>query len=342
MKVQPFGTTHDGRAITSYTLTSAGGAELEVLDYGGKVRRLAVPDRNGVRENVAMSLSFVKPGFGGSLVGRYANRIAGARFTLDGRDYALPANITPEGVPCLLHGGAAGFHDKTWRVTPCEVPGGGEGLVLALTSPDGEGGFPGTLDVKVTYALTAENTWRIAWEARADKPTPVNFTHHVYFNLSGEARRPVSDNLVTLVADGYTPTGAGQVTTGEIAPVAGTDFDFTRPTVVGARRDGQYDHNWVLRSQDGSLALAAIAADPVSGRRLETFTTERGVQFYAGGALHDGLKDQFERPLFPFAGLAFETQAHPDSVNKPTWPSTILRPGGVFRSVTEYRFSADA
>ena len=338
MEIREYGKTYDGRKTTSFTLKSAGGVVLEFLDYGGKVRRLEAPDRNGKIENVAMSLDFAKPGFGGSLVGRYANRIAGGKFTVDGTEYATPTNIAPDGLPALLHGGAAGFHDKVWAAEPFEKDGG-EGVVLTLRSLDGEGGFPGNLDVKAVYTLTPDNVWRIEWEARTDKATPVNFTHHVYFNLSGEARRPVTDTKVALAADAYTPTGVGQITTGEILPVKGTDFDFGEPTEIAARKNGQYDQNWVLSSQDGSLAFAASAEDAASGRRLETWTTERGLQFYAGGALNDGLKDQFSRPLFPFAGFAFETQAHPDSVNKPDWPNTILRPGETFRSVTEYRFS---
>ena len=210
--------------------------------------------------------------------------------------------------------------------------------MLTLRSPDGEGGFPGTLDVKVTYTFSRTHVWRIDWEATTDRATPVNFTHHVYFNLGGDRRAPVTDHLLTLAATGYTPLGAGQIPTGEVLPVAGTDFDFAVPHAIGARMAGQYDHNFALASQDGSLARAAVVEDPVSGRVLETWTTEPGVQVYAGGAFTDALKDQFARPLFPFAGLALETQHYPDSVNQPNFPDTILRPGEVFRSTTEYRF----
>lgn len=339
MKTRGFGKTADGRATTSYALEGAGGAFLEVLDYGGKVVRLCVPDRSGRIENVAMSLDFSKPGFGGSLIGRYANRISRGAFSVDGEDYAVPTNIEPDGMPALLHGGPTGFHDKVWSARPF-VTDEAECLELKTTSPDGEGGFPGTLDVTVVYAFSRTNVWRIEWTATTNRATPVNFTHHVYFNLSGEARRPVSDNLLTLAADGYTPTGKGQTPTGEIVPVAGTDFDFRLATRVGARREGLYDHNFVLTSQNGALAFAARAEDPASGRAIEAWTTEPGMQFYAGGALHDGLKDQFGRTLFPFAGLALETQHHPDSVNHPAFPNTVLRPGETFRSVTEYRFGA--
>ena len=338
MEITEFGKTADGRSIKSFTLHGGNGAELEVLDYGGKVRRISVPDRNGVCENVAMSLDFTKPGFGGSLVGRYANRIAGGKFSVDGREYALPTNIAPDGMPCLLHGGATGFHDRVWTARPLATADG-EALELSLTSPDGEGGFPGNLAVTCVYTFTKENVWRIEWTATTDKATPVNFTHHVYFNLSGEARRPVSDETVRIAADCYTPTGVGQITTGEIASVEGTDFDFRAPHEIGARIKGAYDMNWVLSSRDGSLAFAASAEDSKTGRRLEAWTTEKGMQFYSGYALNDSLKDQFGRPLFPLAAFAFETQAHPDSVNKPDWPDTILRPGHVFKSITEYRFN---
>ena len=342
MTIREIGKTGDGRTMTAYTLVGGRGAELEVLDYGGKVRRLSVPDRNGVCENIAMSLDFSRPGFGGSLVGRYANRIAGGRFTVDGVAYETPTNIAPDGLPALLHGGPAGFHDRLWAARPFVTDAGDDALELSMTSPDGEGGFPGNLSVTCVYTFTKDNVWRLEWTATADRATPINFTHHVYFNLSGEARRPVADNVIALDADRYTPQGVGQITTGEILPVAGTDFDFTSSKSVGARMGGRYDCNFVLRhAADGSFDRAAVAVDPASGRRLETWTTERGMQFYSGYALNDTLKDQFGRTLFPFAGLAFETQAHPDSVNKPDWPSTILRPGEVFRSKTEYRFSVD-
>lgn len=332
-----FGKTADGRTITSYTLKGVGGAELEVLDYGGKIRRLAVPDRAGVCENVAVSLDFSKPGFGGSLIGRYANRIGEGRFTIDGVAYQLPTNGQGGGVPLTLHGGADGFHDKIWAVTPF-VNGTDVGLTLNYTSPESEGGFPGTLSVKVVYTLTAENTWRIDWTATTNKATPVNFTHHVYFNLSGEKRLPVSDEILTLFAKAYTPVGPTMVPTGEIRPVAGTEFDFTAPQAIGARFNGMYDHNFCLDTSN-ELKPAATVEDPATGRRLEALTTEPGIQVYAGGAFTEALKDQFGRALFPFAGLALETQGWPDSVNRPEFPNTILRPGETFHSTTEYRFS---
>ena len=338
MKISEYGKTADGRRIMSFTLEGSAGAELEVLDYGGKVRRISVPDSKGHCENVAVSLDFAKPGFGGSLIGRYANRIAGGKFKVDGIEYTLPTNIRPDDMPCTLHGGAEGFHDKIWNAEPFKTADGSDGLILRLKSPDGEGGFPGNLEVKVVYTFSKKNVWTIAWEAITDKATPVNFTHHVYFNLSGDRRAPVSEHLLTVAASGYTPLGKGQIPTGEIPAVAGTDFDFAKPMAISARMNGMYDHNFALTSQDGSLAKAAVVEDPVSGRVLETWTTEPGIQIYAGGAFTDALKDQFARPLFPFAGVALETQHYPDSVNQPNFHDTILRPGKVYRSTTEYRF----
>lgn len=343
MKIANFGQTADGRAIVSYTLEAPEGAQLEVLDYGGKVRRLDVPDRAGRNENVAVSLDFAKPGFGGSLIGRYANRIANGRFVVDGVTYELPTNIRPDDCPCTLHGGAAGFHDKVWAARPFTSADGSDALELALRSPAGEGGFPGNLDVKVVYAFGRDarggTVWRIAWTATTDQATPVNFTHHVYFNLSGDRRAPVTDHLLALDADGYTPLGKGQIPTGAVLPVAGTDFDFSAPQAIGARMAGMYDHNFALKGQTGALSRAAVVEDPVSGRVLEAWTTEPGMQVYAGGAFTDALRDQFGRPLFPFAGVALETQHYPDSVNQSAFPDTVLRPGNVLRSVTEYRFS---
>lgn len=338
MRISEYGKTHDGRAVTSFTLEGGNGAELEVLDYGGKVRRLCVPDSRGKCENVAVSLDFSKPGFGGSLIGRYANRIAGGAFKVDGVEYSLPTNISPDGMPCTLHGGADGFHDKIWAAEPFKAADGSDGLALRLRSADGEGGFPGNLEVKVVYTFSKTNTWAVEWEAITDKATPVNFTHHVYFNLSGDRRAPVTGHTLALAADGYTPLGKGQIPTGEIPSVAGTDFDFSSAQPIGARMGGMYDHNFALASQDGRLARAAVAADPESGRVLEAWTTEPGIQVYAGGSFTEALKDQFSRPLFPFAGLALETQHYPDSCNQPGFPDTILRPGTVFRSRTEYRF----
>lgn len=331
------GVSENGRELVKYSLKGLGGMEMEVFDFGCKVHRLAVPDRDGKLENVSVAFDPKKVMFGSSVVGRYANRIAHGRFTVDGRDFVLATNTAPGGVPCLLHGGPNGFHAQKWAIAPFER-GEDVGLDMSYTSKDGEGGFPGEMKVRVVYTLTKDNTWRIEYEATSDRPTPINLTHHVYFNLSGERRAPVTNQIVTLAASAYTPVGPDMIPTGEIVPVKGTDFDFTKPMPVGARMDGAYDHNYCLDSKDGSLAFAARVEDPVSGRTLETWTTEPGLQLYTGGGFSEKFADQYARPLYRFCGIALESQKYPDSVNQKGFPDSILRPGQVFRSVTEYRF----
>ena len=338
IKIEKRGTSENGRELVSYALKGAGGIEMEVFNFGCKINRLAVPDRDGRLEDVAVSFDPKKVMFGGSVVGRYANRIAHGKFTVDGREYAIATNTAPGGVPCLLHGGPEGFHAQAWKVEPFER-GGDVGLEMTYVSPDGEGGFPGEIAAKVVYTLTADNVWRLAYSATADRPTPLNLTHHIYFNLSGERRAPVTNQIVTLAASAYTPVGPDMIPTGEIRSVEGTDFDFRRPTAVGARMDGAYDHNYCLDSKDGSLAFAAKVVDPASGRALEAWTTEPGLQFYSGGGFSDKFSDQYARPLYRFCGIALESQKYPDSVNQKGFPESILKPGETFSSITEYRFS---
>lgn len=336
--IEKRGVSENGRELVSYALKGAGGMEMEVFNFGCKVNRLAVPDRNGRLEDVAVSFDPKKVMFGGSVVGRYANRIAHGRFAVDGTEYAIPTNTAPGGVPCLLHGGPEGFHAQAWTVEPFER-GGDVGLAMSYLSPDGEGGFPGEVKMSLTYTLTADNVWRLEYAAETDRPTPLNLTHHIYFNLSGERRAPVTNQIVTLAASAYTPVGPDMIPTGELRDVTGTDFDFRKPTAVGARMDGAYDHNYCLDSKDGSLAFAAKVEDPASGRTLETWTTEPGLQLYTGGSFSEKFSDQYGRPLYRFCGLALESQKYPDSVNQKGFPDSILRPGQTFRSVTEYRFS---
>lgn len=338
VKIDKRGISENGRELVSYSMKGAGGMEMEVFDFGCKIHRLSVPDRSGKLENVAVSFDPKKVMFGGSVVGRYANRIAHGRFTVDGHEYSIATNTAPGGVPCLLHGGPDGFHAQKWHVEPFEKSGD-VGLAMSYLSKDGEGGFPGEMNVKVTYTLTADNVWRIEYEAVADRPTPINLTHHIYFNLSGDRRLPVTNQLVTLAASAYTPVGPDMIPTGEMLLVDGTDFDFRKPVVIGSRMDGAYDHNYCLDSKDGSLAFAARVEDPESGRVLETWTTEPGLQLYTGGGFSDKFIDQYGRPLYRFCGIALESQKYPDSINQAGFPDSILRPGDTFRSVTEYRFS---
>jgi aldose 1-epimerase len=344
-RTEQVGELADGTPVDRWTLD--GGMTVAILTYGGIVQRLEVPDRSGVPANVVLGLPTFddyRAGNGpylGALIGRYANRIAGGAFTLDGRAYRLPVNNPPNS----LHGGTEGFDKRVWTAT-----GTGDGVELAYTSPDGEMGFPGTLSVTVRYTLTADNGLRIEYQASTDAPTVVNLTNHSYLNLAGEAAGTVEGHRLRLNAGRYTPTDATSIPTGELVPVAGTPFDFTATHAVGERIDGDdeqlrfglgYDHNYVLdrpAGAEGTLVLAARVEEPGSGRVLEVETTEPGVQLYSGNQLDGSLTGTGGVAYGPRAGLCLETQHFPDSPNQPGFPSTVLRPGEVSRSVTVYRF----
>jgi aldose 1-epimerase len=349
-EAEPFGALADGTEVHRHTLDNGRGLVVRVLTYGGILQTIQVPDRDGRPANVALGFtdldSYVRDNtpYFGALIGRYANRIAGGRFTLDGRAYALPVNNPPNS----LHGGTEGFDKRVWTAT------GGQdaaALELAYTSPDGEMGYPGTLSVRARYRLSPDNELRIDYRATTDAPTHVNLTNHSYFNLAGEAAGTIEGHQLQLHAGHYTPTDATNIPTGEIAPVAGTPFDFTSPHLVGERigADDQqlqyglgYDHNFVLDrppGTDGTLVPAARVADPASGRVLEVLTTEPGVQFYSGNQLDGTLVGSGGTAYRPRAGLALETQHYPDTPNQPEFPSTVVRPGQVYQSATVYRFS---
>jgi aldose 1-epimerase len=351
--VQSFGTLPDGREARLYTLRQPSGFTAEITDFGGAVVRLLVPDRTGRLADVALGFDTVTPyvkdsPFFGALIGRVGNRVAGGQFTLDGQTYPLATNNSPGGIPCHLHGGKLGFDKVLWSAAPA-LRDAQPALRLRYTSPDGDEGYPGTLSVEVTYSLTADQGLRIDYTATTDRATPVNLTHHGYFNLAGAGRGDVLGHEVMLRARRYTPVTPGLIPTGELAPVADTPFDFTTPHVIGARIGenhaqlrfgGGYDHNWVLDSTDGSLALAATVREPASGRIMEVLTTEPGIQFYTGNFL-DGNVPGKSGAAYPYrSGFCLETQHFPDSVNQPNFPSTILRPGQTYRSTTVYRFSA--
>jgi len=309
-----FGALPDGTAIERFTLANARGTTVAVLTYGGIVQRVELAGVNVVlghdeldgytSEAYAASMPYY-----GAIIGRYGNRIAGGTFTLDGRTYTLPLNNGPNS----LHGGELGFHVRVWDAAP--VPGG---VRLARTSPDGECGYPGTLDVAVTYTLDDEDRLRIAYEATTDAPTVVNLTNHSYWNLAGAGT--IDDHELRIAASRYTPVDAALIPTGELAPVEGTPMDFRRARRIGSH---PYDHNWVL---EGDIGLR----DPAGGRTLTISTTEPGLQFYAGGMLST-----------PRAGLALETQHFPDSPNRSGFPSTVLRPGETFASTTLLTFGVD-
>lgn len=349
---EAFGRLPDGRAVERWRLTNARGVGLDFLTYGGIVTALRVPDRAGRLGNVALGFARLEdyrangPYFG-AVIGRYGNRIGGARFTLDGREYRLAANRGRN----ALHGGEEGFDKKLWQAEETAAAGG-VAVRLAYRSPDGEEGYPGNLDVAVIYTLTDRDELRIDYRATTDAPTVLNLTNHAYFNLEGEGSGDVLGHELTLLADAYLPTDEGQIPTGEILPVAGTPFDFRQAKPLGAEiRDGHeqlvrgrgYDHCFVLREGlPGEPRLAARVRAPGSGRVMEALTTEPGIQLYTGNYLDGTLVGSGGRIYRQADGFCLETQHFPDSPNRPHFPSTTLRPGEAFASTTIYRFLTDA
>ena len=351
-----FGCLSDGRQTRLYRLVGAGGLILDVSDYGGRVVRVYAPDRFGNLADVTLgwntAAEYEKFGFSmGTLIGRYGNRIANGRFTLDGNTYQLPLNEVTETRNCNLHGGPNGWDKKVWKARLFRE-GDTPGIELTCVSPDGEMGFPGTVTCKVTYRVLPDNVWTIDYEATTDKPTVLNLTHHSYWNLAGEASGDVLGQELTVFADFYTQTDAGLIPTKD-APVRGTGFDFTSPRAIGSMAawmanepalramNSWYDHNFVLRGKAGELHPAATMRDPVSGRQLEIWTTEPCMQMYGAQNMDGTLPAKAAGKTYPkYAGVALETQHYPDSPNRADFPSTVLRPGETFRSRTEYRFSA--
>ncbi|MDG5804452.1 galactose mutarotase [Streptomyces ossamyceticus] len=344
-----FGKLADGTEIHRWSLEN-GGTRLRVLSYGGIVQSLEVPDREGRYANISLGFDSVEeyvadsPYFG-ALIGRYGNRVGGGRFTLDDTAYELSVNDGGNS----LHGGVDGFDKTVWDVEPF-VQDSNVGLRLTRTSPDGEMGYPGTLRTAVTYTLTEEGDWRIDYEATTDRPTVVNLTSHVYWNLAGEGSGSAHDHELEIAASRYTPVDAGLIPTGEPAEVAGTPFDFRRAKQIGAdvrTRDQQllyakgFDHNWVLDKGRTDLPeRAATLRDPSSGRTLTISTTEPGLQFYSGNFLDGTLAGPSGRIYRQGDAVCLETQHFPDSPNKPSYPSTVLRPGQTYRSTTVHSFGA--
>lgn len=345
---KPWGKTASGEAVELFTLSRPGAPVVAITSWGGYVVSLVAPDRAGKMADVTLGYSdlagYLKDGsYYGCLVGRYANRIGGAAFTLDGKRYALSANNGAN----TLHGGPTGFCRRLWAA---KVVAGKDGDALELTyvSKDGEEGYPGTLTAKVVYSLRDDGGLVIDYTATSDAPTVVNLTNHAYFNLAGEGEGTILDHELSLEADAFTPTDAGLIPTGEIKPVAGTPFDFRKPTPIGARidaddeqikRGGGYDHNFVLRGEAGGLRLAARVVEKKSGRVLEVLTTEPGVQFYTGNFLDGKTVGKSGKPYVRRGAFCLETQHYPDSPNRPAFPSTVLRPGGTYRHTTVYRLS---
>jgi aldose 1-epimerase len=346
-----YGTLPDGRAVDIYTLRNANGVVVRFLSLGGCITEIDTPDRHGRLDNIVLGHDNLagynsNVGFFGAIVGRYANRIAKGSFDLNGQTYHLPINNGPNS----LHGGTNGFNLQLWQVTP-RTESHGVAADLTYTSPDGQNGYPGTLKVQVTYTLEDSNALRIDYQASTDKPTVINLTNHSYFNLNGNGSGSALHQLVEINADSYTPTDATQIPTGEIAKVAGTPMDFRalRAINAGIYTPFQqiilahgYDHNWVLtKTHPGELSFAARAYAPRTGRMLEVYTTEPGVQMYTSNYLQGNLIGSSHTLYRQGDGYTFETQHFPDSPNQPNFPSTVLNPGKVFRSTTIFRFSTD-
>lgn len=336
-----FGRMDDGTEVGIYTLRNDSGMIVKVIDLGATLAQVWLPSHDGSPVDVVVGFKDLtgyahRPSFIGSTIGRVANRIAGASFTLDGTTYRLEAN---SGGKNTLHGGSHGFDKRIWH---SEIAAGKEPAVdFTLESSDGESGFPGNLHVRVRYTLAAENTLRIDYEATTDRPTPINLTNHSFFNLAGKGN--VLGQHLEIAADAYTPTDATLIPTGEIASVAGTWLDFRAAHRIGERitaTNGGYDHNFVLRQTGPGLHFAARLEDPVSQRKLEIWTTEPGMQVNTANRFDGKLVGATGLPIGPYGGCAFETQHFPDAVHRPNFPSIILRPSQVYRSTTEFRFQA--
>ena len=351
---QAFGRLPDGREARLHILTNKSGARAEITDFGGIVVRLLMPDRAGQLDDIVLGFNSVEPyvtgsPFFGALIGRFGNRIGGCQFTLDGHTYKMAGNNASAGQSCTLHGGTIGFDKVLWNATPFNEPGAA-GLRLDYYSRNGEEGFPGNLDVTVTYRLTDANELRIEYSATTDQATPVNLTNHSYFNLRGEGRGDILGHQLKLRASRYTPVTATMIPNGTIAPVAGTPFDFTATQAIGARIGEKhqqlefgngYDHNLVVDPVAGQKLLSvAEAYEPETGRVLEMLTEEPGFQLYSGNWLDGSLVGKRGLPYVQRSGFCLESQHFPDSPNQPSFPNTILRPGERYATTTIYRFSA--
>ena len=346
---KPFGKTSEGADVHLYVLQNKNGAKVSITDYGATIVAIQVPDRDGKLADVVLGYDSLRgyetgTSYFGGLIGRYGNRIGGAKFTLDGQTYQLAKNDGRNS----LHGGKRGFNKVVWTAHE-PIPKDGRTLELTYVSKDGEEGYPGTLSVRVRYTWTDRNELRVQYSAQTDKPTVVNLTNHSYFNLSGDPRKNILDHLLHLNAPQFTPIDDGLIPTGELRDVEGTAFDFRTPVAIGKRigdSDEQlklgkgYDHNWVLAAGSG-LKLAARVVEPVSGRVLEIRTTEPGIQFYSGNFLDGASIGKNGAVLAYRTGFCLETQHFPDSPNHANFPSTTLRPGQAYQSETTYRFGVE-
>jgi aldose 1-epimerase len=342
-----FGKMPDGQTIDLYTLTNRSGMKVAITNYGGKIVSIVVPDRKGQMADVVLGFnsldSYVAPNpFFGTLVGRYANRIGNAKFTLDGKEYHLAVNDGPNS----LHGGLKGFDKQVWKAK--EIQGEHPGVELTYLSKDGEEGYPGDLSVKVVYTLMGDNALRIDYSATTDKDTVLNLTNHSYFNLAGQGNGDILKQEMMINAGFFTPIDSTLIPTGEIRKVEGTPLDFRKSTPIGERIDADdeqmkfgkgYDFNFVINHGGHGLTLAARAKDPESGRVLEVLTTQPGVQFYTGNFLDGTVRGRDGKVYGKRSGFCLETQHFPDSPNKPSFPTAELKPGQTYHEVTVYKFS---
>ena len=347
-----FGKLKDGRTANLYILENENGMKVEITNYGGIIVSLFVPDRENNFEDIVLGYDnleqyFNDPNYFGALIGRYGNRISDGKFTLNENTYQLDINEKPGGNPCCLHGGDNGFNSQLWTAEIAAVKGE-KSLKLSHLSEAGEGGFPGNLKAVVYYTLTSDNRLRVDYRAETDQDTVINLTQHSYFNLKGHGNSTIEDHLLYINADHFTPINEGMIPTGEIKEVAGTPFDFTAIGELGKEIDtdieqlnisGGYDHNWVLNKENpDELELAARVIETHSGRQLEVWTKEPGIQFYSGNGIDSNGKGKENKEYQKRGGLCLETQHYPDSPNHDNFPSTVLEPGEKYHTVTEFRF----
>jgi aldose 1-epimerase len=347
-----YGTTQGGQSVDIFTMTNDHGLRVRFLSLGGVITEIDVPDRAGRLDNIVLGLKTVQeyetlPGHYGAITGRYANRIGGAQFTLNGQTY----HLIPNNGPNTLHGGPNALDRQVWSVSPSPAPEG-VAATLSYVSKDGDQNFPGTLTTHVTYTLTNDNALRIDYVASTDKDTVINFTNHSYFNLAGNGSGSVVDQMLLVNADRYTPAGPDQIPTGEIAQVEGTPLDFRQMMPIGARLNSAfqqmvyahgYDHNFVLNQRAGdNITFAARAYDPRIGRVIDCFTTEPGVQVYTSNGMNGSIVGSSGTTYRQTEAFTLETQHFPDSPNKPNFPTTELKPGQDFHSTTIFRFATDA
>ncbi|WLG41528.1 aldose epimerase family protein [Pseudomonas rhodesiae] len=351
---KPFGKTNDGTPVEQYILRNSHGMQATVITYGGVLQSLKVPDKHGKVDDVVLGFDDVQgyqsgTAFFGATIGRFGNRLAGGAFELDGKRYQVPLNDGPNS----LHGGALGFDKQVWKAEPVKDKDS-VGVKLSYLSKDGEMGFPGNLTTEVTYRLNDKNELHIDYKASTDKPTVLNLTNHSYFNLAGAGNGDILKQVATLHASHYTPVNATLIPTGELAPVKGTPMDFLKPTPIGQHikedhpqlkfaepKQGGFDFNWALDTQGDVKQLAAEVHDPESGRRLQLYTSEPGVQFYTSNFLDGSVKGKAGKTYLHWSGFTLETQHFPDAPNQPKFASTRLNPGQTYTQHTVFKFSAD-